>query len=393
MQGWRLRFQTRMMAFGALLAFPAVVQTLWRGIQHPREWHSAVVLVIMYLGIVGLALNKRIQVRIRGWFLLLLLYLVGVLAMARGGLWGDGRIYLVLLPVFGILLVDIGTGMILVAVSVLTFAVFGFLNHIGVLERWLIVQHGPMPTDIWLYDGLIFAALMLTAVLMMVDFYNLLVKTLSSEHETAENLREAHQLLDQANQRLEQKITQRTAELVEANQRLRQLVNHDPLTGLPNRILFYDRLAHAIAQAKRTQKKLAVLFIDLDNFKDINDTLGHTCGDILLTKVASRLGERMRESDTVARLSGDEFAIILGDLSGPGDALNGAERILDVLAQPFDLDTSAASLSASVGISIYPDDAKDPDELVHHADTAMYNVKHTTKSDFQFYSDPGSSLS
>jgi len=385
MQGWRLRVQTRMMGFGALLAFPAVVQTLWRAFQHPQEWGSALALIILYIGIIGLALQQRIRVHTRGGLLIMLLYLIGVLAMARGGLWGDGRIYLVLLPVFGILLVEINAGLVLVAISVLTYAVFGFLNHIGLLERWMI-HHGPLPTEIWVYDGLIFATLMVTAVIMMVDFYNLLMRTLANEHETAENLREAHRLLDQTNQRLEEKVSQRTAELAEANRRLHQLVHHEPLTGLPNRILFDDRLAHAIAQAKRAQKKLAVLFIDLDNFKVINDTLGHAYGDMLLAKLATRLEERMRESDTVARLSGDEFAIILRDLAEPQDAIDGANRIIDALAEPFNLGTSKVSLSASIGISIYPDDAIRPEELVRHADTAMYSVKHTTKSDYQFYS-------
>ena len=387
MQRWRLRVQTRMMAFGALLAFPAVVQTLWRVFQHPDELYSAIAFILLYLGIIGLSFYQRISVSIRGWLFVLLIYLVGVLAMARGGLWGVGRLYLVLLPVFGILLIDISAGMILTGVSVLTFAAFGLLNHIGVLEDWMIAQEMPLPTEFWIYDGLIFATLMITAVIMMVDFYKLLMNTLTKEHETAENLRKAHQLLDQSNQKLEERVTQRTADLAEANQRLHQLVNHDPLTGLPNRILFYDRLAHAIANAKRAQHKLAVLFIDLDNFKEINDTLGHISGDLLLTKVASRLGDRVRESDTVARISGDEFAIILGSLSGPPDARYSAKRMLRALEEPFDLGISTASLSASIGISIYPDDADDPDELVRHADTAMYSVKHTTKKNYQFYTD------
>ena len=387
MQRWRLQVQTRMMILGALLAFPAVVQTIWRAFRYPNELVSAFAYIPLYLGVIGLSFYQRIQVRIRGWIFVLLIYLVGVLAMARGGLWGDGRLYLVMLPVFGILLIDISAGMILTGISVMTFAFFGYLNHVGVLKEWMIAQEVPMTTEIWIYDGLIFAMLIATAVIMMVDFYKLLMKTLSKEHETAENLREAHQMLDKSNQELEKRVQQRTAELAEANQKLHQMVNHDPLTGLPNRILFYDRLRHAIAFAKRAQQKLAVLFIDIDNFKEINDTLGHNSGDLLLSKVASRLGDRLRESDTVARISGDEFAIILGCLAGSQDARYSARRMLKALDEPFDLGTSSTCLSASIGISIYPDDAEDPDELVRHADTAMYRVKHTTKRDYQFYTD------
>ena len=328
MQRWRLRVQTRMMILGALLAFPAFVQTIWRAFRYPNELVSALAFVPLYLGVIGLSFSQRIPVRIRGWIFISLIYLIGILAMARGGLWGDGRLYLMMLPVFGILLIDISAGMILTGVSVLTFAFFGYLNHIGVLEKWMIAQDVPMSTEIWIYDGLIYAMLIVTAVIMMVDFYKLLMKTLAKEHETAENLRAAHQLLDKSNQELEKRVQQRTAELAEANQKLHRMVNHDPLTGLPNRILFYDRLRQAIAVAKRSQHKLAVLFIDIDNFKEINDTLGHNSGDLLLSKVASRLGERLRESDTVARISGDEFAIILGCLTGPQDAKHSARRML-----------------------------------------------------------------
>ena len=385
MENWRMHVQTRVMVFGAILALPAVLQTISRAIRFPDEWPLAIVLVFFYLGIVALIFQKKIGVQTRGWMLIILLYLVGVVSMARGGLWGDGRIYLVLLPVFGVLLVKVSAGITLVILSIFTFAFFGFLNHIGILENWLIVTEIPMPTEIWFYDGLIFATLMVTAIVVLVDFYKLLMRTLTNEQKNAQRLREAHHLLDQTNIELEAKVEQRTSELAEANQRLYHLANHDPLTGLPNRSLFYEQLESAILQAKESQEFLAVAFIDLDNFKTINDTFGHISGDALLTKAATRIKERMDENDTLARLSGDEFAIVIRKLSSPNDLAKAAKRLLEALADPFELGGERATLSASIGISVYPKDAENADELVSHADTAMYRVKHNTKGDFLFY--------
>ncbi len=386
MEEWRLRVQTRMMVFGVLLALPAVLQTISRAIRYPHEWPLTIALVFFYLSIVALIFQKKIDVQIRGWILIFLLYLVGVVSMARGGLWGDGRIYLVLLPIFGVLLIKVSAGITLVVVSIITFSFFGFLNHIGILEHWLISKEIPMPTEIWVYDGLIFATLMVTTIIVLVDFYNLLMRTLSNEQENAQNLREAHYLLDQTNVELEAKVEQRTSELAEANQRLYHLANHDSLTGLPNRMLFYEDLEAAISQANNSQEILAVIFIDLDNFKTINDTYGHICGDALLKKVANRFKQRMSENDTLARLSGDEFAVVIGQLCSSEEFADTARRLLNALAKPFEIGSSTAILSASIGISVYPTDAENADELVRHADTAMYRVKHDTKGNFQFYS-------
>jgi diguanylate cyclase (GGDEF)-like protein len=299
---------------------------------------------------------------------------------------GDGRIYLLLLPVLGVVLVNMRCGVLLAFASMSTFIVFGFLAHFGWLERWLIVVDNPVTYEHWLYDGLVFIALLGTAVFVLVDFYNYLIKTLVAEHENAERLSEAHQLLDQTNLLLEEKVKQRTFELADANRRLRRLVNHDPLTGLPNRILFYKHLDNSIIQAQHHGSKLAVLFIDLDNFKQINDSFGHLQGDRLLTKVAERLHKMVRESDTVARLSGDEFAIIIEELSSEQDASVVVKKLTQSLSDPFELGDTKIDLSASIGVSIFPLDGEDADVLVRRADTAMYRVKHSTKADFQFFS-------
>jgi diguanylate cyclase (GGDEF)-like protein len=382
---WRVKAQTRMMTIGLILVLPAVIHTVVRAIQNPRERFLAMLFVFIYLGIVWIDIRRSMNVKIRGWILMVLIYLTGLFAMVRGGLAGDGRVYLLLLPVLGVVLVDMRCGILLALLSMSTFVVFGFLAHFDILEGWLIVTDNPVTYEHWFYDGLVFIALLGIAVFVLADFYNYLIKTLIAEQENAERLREAHKLLDQANLSLEEKVEQRTSELADANQRLRYLANHDPLTDLPNRILFYKHLNRTINQARRHQHKLAVLFIDLDNFKTINDTFGHAQGDRLLTRVAKSLQNSMRENDMVARLSGDEFAVIVEKIHSPQDAVIVAKKLLEILSKPFEVDGSDVELSASIGVSIYPMDAEDSDTLVGQADTAMYRVKHTTKGDFQFY--------
>ncbi|HJW55986.1 MAG TPA: CHASE domain-containing protein, partial [Burkholderiaceae bacterium] len=151
--------------------------------------------------------------------------------------------------------------------------------------------------------------------------------------------------------------------------------NFDALTGLPNRRLFYDHLRQGIRTAHRTGLPLALIFLDLDRFKDVNDTLGHDTGDILLKEAAQRLQSCVRETDTVARLGGDEFTIIMGELRNPGHIAFVAQKILQKMAEPFHLGIETAHISASIGITLYPEDASDADVLLRNADQAMYAAK------------------
>ena len=137
--------------------------------------------------------------------------------------------------------------------------------------------------------------------------------------------------------------------------------NFDTLTGLPNRHMFHDRLAQEIKKADRAELEMALLFIDLDKFKEVNDTLGHTMGDILLEEAARRIGDCVRETDTVARLGGDEFTVILAELGDTGSVERIAENILQNLAKPFQLKNEVTYISASIGITLYPNDAADVD--------------------------------
>jgi diguanylate cyclase (GGDEF)-like protein len=165
------------------------------------------------------------------------------------------------------------------------------------------------------------------------------------------------------------------------------LAFHDGLTGLPNRSLFSKLLAQSISNAKRYDRKLAVLFLDLDRFKQINDTLGHEAGDDLLKEVARRLRSCLRESDTIARMGGDEFMAILPELAEENYSATVAQKILAAVAEPFMLAGQEYRVTVSLGISIYPQDGEDEQTLTKNADIAMYQAKQEGKNNFQFYSD------
>ncbi|MGE5505808.1 MAG: putative bifunctional diguanylate cyclase/phosphodiesterase, partial [Actinomycetota bacterium] len=167
--------------------------------------------------------------------------------------------------------------------------------------------------------------------------------------------------------------------------RIQHLAHHDSLTDLPNRVLFQERLRQAMAQARRTGSKLALMFLDLDKFKDINDTLGHHIGDLLLKAVAKRLTRCVRETDTVARLGGDEFAVILTHLADPEGATTVAEAIIASVADPFGLEDHEILTSTSIGITVFPDDAEDADTLLKNADLAMFRSKAEGRNNYHFY--------
>ncbi|HUP30390.1 MAG TPA: EAL domain-containing protein, partial [Usitatibacter sp.] len=170
-----------------------------------------------------------------------------------------------------------------------------------------------------------------------------------------------------------------------AEQRIVHMAHHDALTGLPNRVLLRDRIQQAIAQAHRAGSQLAVLFIDLDRFKTINDSLGHQLGDRLLQSVASRILVCVREGDTVARVGGDEFVIVIPDLATAADASTVCAKILEVLTNAFHLHGTDLHVAASIGIALYPNDGADAETLMRNADTAMYHAKDSGRANFQFF--------
>jgi diguanylate cyclase (GGDEF)-like protein/PAS domain S-box-containing protein len=170
-----------------------------------------------------------------------------------------------------------------------------------------------------------------------------------------------------------------------AEQRIAHMAHHDALTGLPNRVLLRDRIQQAIAQAHRAGSQLAVLFLDLDRFKNINDSLGHQLGDRLLQSVASRILVCVREGDTVSRVGGDEFVIVIPGIGATSDASAVASKMLEVLATAFHLHGNDLHVAASIGISLYPADGSDAETLMRNADTAMYHAKDSGRANYQFF--------
>lgn len=173
--------------------------------------------------------------------------------------------------------------------------------------------------------------------------------------------------------------------LKENEERIRRLAYYDNLTGLPNRRLFNDRLSVALAHAHRSRQKLAVMFLDLDRFKRVNDSLGHNIGDYLLREVAHRIRNCIREDDTVARVAGDEFIILLPEIAQPDDAAKTARRIIDSIKRPINIDGKELLVTSSIGISIYPEDGATAETLIKNADAAMYRAKDLGRNSYQLY--------
>jgi len=218
--------------------------------------------------------------------------------------------------------------------------------------------------------------------------------------EDVTDRRLAEEALREAHDALEQRVAERTRELQvavgqlreEVSERLRaerniwEIAHHDSLTGLPNRTLLHDRMAQTLANAQRNHHQAAVMFLDLDRFKNINDTLGHGIGDELLKCVAQRLASVVRAVDTVSRIGGDEFVILLSEISSAGDAVLVAEKILAVLAPVIGVAGHALRATPSIGISIYPDDANEAVLLMKNADAAMYHAKAAGRNTFRLFS-------
>jgi diguanylate cyclase (GGDEF)-like protein len=180
-------------------------------------------------------------------------------------------------------------------------------------------------------------------------------------------------------------VEQQTGLIRESEERFRHLAHHDPLTGLPNRALLHIRLDAAIEQAKLDHTSLALLMMDLDGFKQVNDTLGHDGGDQMLCAAAKRIVEAVRRSDTVARMGGDEFIVLLCGLGDASEAREIAAKILLSLSAPLVIGTHCVPVSGSIGICTFPDDGEHASTLLKNADTAMYQAKALGRNRFQRY--------
>jgi len=171
----------------------------------------------------------------------------------------------------------------------------------------------------------------------------------------------------------------------EHQKQLEHIAHHDALTGLPNRILLADRMQQAIVQSRRNKERMAVCYLDLDGFKPINDSMGHETGDRVLIEISRRIGNTIRGGDTVARLGGDEFVILLLGLEQADEYWLTLDRLLKAISQPIQLDHKQFSVGASIGVSLFPDNAEDPDTLLRQADQAMYTAKASGKNQYQLH--------
>lgn len=192
-------------------------------------------------------------------------------------------------------------------------------------------------------------------------------------------------MLSRSFHEMQTQIASHLSELNENRKALDHLARHDTLTGLPNRRMFFDRLEHAIVSSRRTGKHLAVLFVDLDRFKEVNDTLGHATGDRVLVNFANILKSAVRETDTVARLGGDEFVILLDAIDAPQQINVVVRKLHDLFQGTMQINGQEIHVHASTGVSIYPNDGKDTDELMQNADQAMYHSKKEGGNAFSFF--------
>jgi len=200
-----------------------------------------------------------------------------------------------------------------------------------------------------------------------------IVRDITERKKSEEELKALHE-------DLERRVIKRTRELASLNQELEHQALHDALTELPNRVLLQDRLQQALLSAQRKQHQLALLITDLDRFKEINDTLGHHYGDLVLQEVSARMRAALRGSDTIARLGGDEFAVLLPIIDSEQDAVNAARKLVSAMEKPIVLEDQSFHVGISVGFALYPDHGKDGSTLMRHADVAMYVAKRSTSS-------------
>ena len=387
-QDWRSNILDILLPLASLGTFPSVVQTVLQVIKKPQiAWQGAAMFVVFYLILLYITFRRSLSASTRSWAVVVLTYLAGVVSMARGGLAGDGTIFLTVLPILTITLVNARTGIYAAGVSISTFVVFGILAHSGVLSQWLIIHDNPQTPDQWLTFGLAMGTLIIVTVFVVIRFSNFQMETLESVQKMAQALADANRQLELANQQLEQKVQERTAELSHANQHLQFLATHDNLTGLPNRFLFFDRLDQAIRKSRRQKHRFALLFIDLDDFKKINDSFGHVTGDEALQKVAEYLGITVRDSDTVARLAGDEFTVILDNVQSMDNIEAIVQKIVKAVSQPIETQQATIVITVSIGISLYPEHGEDAETLLRKADAAMYLIKDRDKNGYLLHSE------
>ena len=383
--------------------------SLWQALPHPHLlfWNLLVLCCVglrSYILILHEKVPKRYSPALWGRSYTLATLLVG-------SAWGSMTLFMLasdaLFVHYVIFLVIFGT--ISVAVAVLAARLQAFFAYVlpqsGLLVTVLLIQNTQWSLLLTLatlvYTGLITATArnmnwQIRHSIELETHNQSLVNHLSRE---VEQRRSAQQALEQHKVQLEVAVDRRTRQLTRTNRKLekeiatrlqaeknlKHLAHHDTLTGLPNRLLLDARLDHAIARAKRNGSRLAVLFLDLDNFKHINDSLGHVAGDTLLQQVTGRLLEATREEDTLARLGGDEFVILVEEIKETSDMIFLSQKLLDRINERFEIHGKPIFVGCSIGISLFPEDGERPEELLRNADAAMYRTKDEGRNSYNFY--------
>ncbi len=389
LRDWRSESLDRLLPIICALIFPGAVMVIIETFtKQSIPLLGVILLMVLYSALVYITINRKLGAQRRTWVLVLLVYLTALVALARGGLAGDGRTYLITLSVLTTLFINIRTGIWVSVVSIVTFMIFGFLAHFGLLNDWLVYHDNPLNLWDWVLNEITLVTMVGIMVFISARSAAFQLQSLHRAEQAARELAETNRRLEEANLNLETAVVERTAELHAANHRLSQLAMHDALTGLPNRTLLYDRLRQSIIDSQAKGLKFALVFIDLDDFKAVNDTYGHEIGDQLLRAVASILQHSVRESDTVARLGGDEYVLIVNDLLDTQIIQRIAAALLETFSRPVALAAVSVSISASLGISLFPEHGTDPETLIHNADQAMYASKTSGKNCYQIF-EPG----
>ncbi len=258
-----------------------------------------------------------------------------------------------------------------------------FATYQSILEyaghKWLLLFVSSKYFEENIETGLTNFILLLGIIVSLLLF--IIVLSLNHSHGQAIALANTTLDLEKANIELRTEMTNRE----QAEENIRQMAYHDSLTGLPNRKLFSDRLGIALAQAQRNQKEVGIAMLDLDKFKDVNDTLGHDVGDLVLKATAERLSAALRKGDTVARFGGDEFLLILPDLKKIEDGIQVVQKIVDSFRKPFIINTHRLLLTTSIGINTYPKDGTDEVMLLKNADVAMYEAKQSGRNQYKVH--------
>ncbi|MCC7077951.1 MAG: EAL domain-containing protein [Acidimicrobiia bacterium] len=303
----------------------------------------------------------------------ILVFVVTVIALLRGQAESYALLAYIIVPLLAAHLLDVR--------AAVAWTVVAAMCVIGVYASEAFVElrpDGPPPTR---FDKLYVLLIVLATACALASA----ARRVSDRHQNA--LHEREQTIRRQTDELEYRVSQRTAELARLNSALTHQALHDELTGLANRALFLDHLAHAHARRGRSGRSVSVLFIDLDRFKVINDSLGHAAGDSVLREVGTRLHRGLRPTDVIARLGGDEFAVLVEDLEQPGEALNVAARIHALFHQPFQLEGQAVFVTASVGIAVTTESDDATEDLLRHADLAMYRAKRHGRNRSEIYDE------